>query len=358
MILRVLLTILCGAVFLSFGSGFKGAQAKSESGLYVPPEPIKRHSPHYPRIMRQLGTMGGAIVEFIVTKEGKVVEPQSVSETHMALAREAVEAVAKWRFKPGTRNGKPVDARMAVPIYFILNDAGEEDWAGKIRAVITGFPPISPTKVPEGFRYDEAPTPIESRAPVWPWIDGVPTREGKAELFFAINAQGRVTQVKIVSATNEAFGQAAQAALECWKYKPAELDGKPVPALGRKEMQFKLYLPEESADLRLLQAIKKGKVHFAKVSELDVPLRPITSEVPQYPMSLIDERPAGTTVIECIIDRSGRVCLPRIISSSKDAFGWAAATAVMHFRFAPPKMEGKPVDVKVRIPFKFQGRKE
>ncbi len=74
-------------------------------------------------------------------------------------------------------------------------------------------------------------------------------------------------------------------------------------------------------------------------------------DAPLYPMSLIEGRPAGSAVIECIIDRRGRVCLPRIISASEQAFGWSAATAMV--RFVPPKAKGKPVDVKVRIPFNF-----
>ena len=92
-------------------------------------------------------------------------------------------------------------------------------------------------------------------------------------------------------------------------------------------------------------------------NELDAALKPIKQKAPQYPMTLFQEGPAGSAVIECIVDRYGRVCLPRIIEASEEEFGWAAATAAVGWRFAPPTVKGEPVDVKMRIPFEFKGRK-
>ncbi len=355
-IVRWFLLVLGGVLMSGSDSELMGAESVDEAVQETPPVVVKQVRPHYPDEFRRNGTMGGAIVEFVITKEGDVLEPKSVSETHADFGKEAVKSVAKWKFKPATKYGRPINTYRGVPIYFTLEAVGDEDWPAKIQAVITGFPPQSPSGVPEEFRYDKAPDPLSVQAPVWPWENGIPVREGTADLFFAINAQGIVTQVKVISATNVAFGEAARAALECWKFKPAERDGKPVPALGRKEVQFKLYLPKDASELRLMKEIKKGRAHFAKVSELDKPLRRAYAQKPRYPMSLIEDQPPGTALIECIIDEDGRVCLPRIIEASEEEFGWAAATALLRFRFVPPRVKGEPVDVRVRIPFEFKGR--
>ena len=45
--------------------------------------------------------------------------------------------------------------------------------------------------------------------------------------------------------------------------------------------------------------------------------------------------------------------LPRIVTATQPEFGWAAATAITQWVFKAPYRGGEPVDVKVRIPFRF-----
>lgn len=355
---RLLLAVLSGVLLLDIGSSHLSAQIEKIDREPTMPEPIKRAEPRYPYDLRRAGMMGGAVVEFIVTAQGTVEEPYSVAETDPAFGEAATKAVAKWKFKPGTKHGKPINSRMFVPIYFTLKNSGNEDWNAKIQAVLTGFQRKSSPEVPSEFQYDKAPEPRRIQAPVWPWVDGVPVRNGKADIFFAINAKGHVEQASVVSATSEVFGKAAQAAVESWRFDPAELEGKPVPALGRRDVQFQLYLPKNASVLRLLRDIKEGTTHYATASELDAALYPYMRYAPEYPKSLFEEKPAGTAVIECIVDGRGRVCLPRIVEASQEEFGWAAATAVAGWLFTPPTVKGLPVDVIVRIPFEFQGREQ
>jgi TonB family protein len=331
------------------------AQMANVDELDTRPRPQKQAWPEYPQAMRKAGKTGGAVVEFTVTKEGEVREPRSVAETDAVFGEAAVKAVAQWKFSPGMKDGHAVYTRMVVPVYFTPKTAHRKEVFGQIQAVITGFPPKSPPKVPADFQYDTAPVPQRYQPPVWPWIDGVPVRAGRADVFYGIDAAGHVAQARIVEATSDAFGQAAQAAVECWQFKPAERDGQPVPALGRREVQFNLYLSPDGPELRHLQAIETGTASYAKADELDARPKILVRESARYPMALIPDGPDGSAVIECIIDRTGRVCLPRIVEASREEFGWAAATAASRWRFAPPTVSGQPVDVKVRIPFEFKG---
>jgi outer membrane biosynthesis protein TonB len=50
------------------------------------------------------------------------------------------------------------------------------------------------------------------------------------------------------------------------------------------------------------------------------------------------------------------VRLPRIISATDPAFGFAAAQAVFGWQFKPPTKGGQPVVTKVRIPFGFEDK--
>jgi len=63
------------------------------------------------------------MVGFICDAEGNVRDPYAVSSDHREFDTPAVQAVAKWKFKPGRRGGKNVNTRMSVPIVFTINNS-------------------------------------------------------------------------------------------------------------------------------------------------------------------------------------------------------------------------------------------
>ena len=78
--------------------------------------------PAYPPEARRNGQSGEVLVEFTVNESGFVVAPRAVRSTDRMFEESALRAVAKWRFEPGLRGGRPVAFRMAVPIVFSLSD--------------------------------------------------------------------------------------------------------------------------------------------------------------------------------------------------------------------------------------------
>ena len=82
------------------------------------PRATVRPVPSYPDAMRKSGTSGSVTVEFVVDTTGRVVTAEAVRWTHREFVDPAVLAVLRWRFEPGTMNGRKVSFRMAVPIEF------------------------------------------------------------------------------------------------------------------------------------------------------------------------------------------------------------------------------------------------
>lgn len=76
--------------------------------------------PVYPSEMRRAGVNGQVVVRFIVDAQGNVRDAQAVRSTHRDFESAAVEAVLKWKFRPGKKGGVPVNTRMQVPIGFSL----------------------------------------------------------------------------------------------------------------------------------------------------------------------------------------------------------------------------------------------
>jgi TonB family protein len=77
--------------------------------------------PQYPFNLRRAGISGDALVRFIVTADGRVVDVTAIRATHPSFGAAAAEAVSKWRYQPALKDGQPVACRLQVPIFFNLN---------------------------------------------------------------------------------------------------------------------------------------------------------------------------------------------------------------------------------------------
>ena len=53
--------------------------------------------------------------------DGRVANPVAQAATHPAFEQPALQAVRRWRFEPGKRNGQPVSFKMRVPITFMAS---------------------------------------------------------------------------------------------------------------------------------------------------------------------------------------------------------------------------------------------
>lgn len=75
----------------------------------------------YPSIAQDNGIQGRVIVQFVVNKDGSIVEPQVIRSVDPSLDKEAIRVVSampKWT--PGRQRGKPVRVRFTLPVTFRL----------------------------------------------------------------------------------------------------------------------------------------------------------------------------------------------------------------------------------------------
>jgi TonB family protein len=88
-------------------------------------------------------------------------------------------------------------------------------------------------------------------------------------------------------------------------------------------------------------------------AEPDVPLR-ITGDVkapivirrvaPLYPKLAINARMNGMVIVECIIDKTGRVREAHVLRTTSTMFDQSALDAVQQWQFAPGSLHGQAVD--------------
>ena len=82
---------------------------------------LKNPPPGYPRISRRNGEQGTVIVRVFISTQGTPEKAEvRTSSGFTRLDQAALEAVQRWRFVPGRRNGTPEAMWFNIPVRFIL----------------------------------------------------------------------------------------------------------------------------------------------------------------------------------------------------------------------------------------------
>lgn len=98
-----------------------------EPGIYsaVPlggtqPEEVDRVVPDYPPIARRFGVQGAVVVRGVVRRDGTIDDVEVIKDLPYGLGDAARRAVSRWKFKPATYKGEPIDVYYTVTVNFRL----------------------------------------------------------------------------------------------------------------------------------------------------------------------------------------------------------------------------------------------
>lgn len=84
------------------------------------PVPTKQISPNYPPRLKGLGISGQVNLLIVVESNGSVRNIKVEKSSHPDFDRPAIDALSRWKFKPGMKGGKAVNTRVRVPMVFSL----------------------------------------------------------------------------------------------------------------------------------------------------------------------------------------------------------------------------------------------
>ncbi len=301
----------------------------------------------YPAVLSERKLAGIVNFSCRIDTAGRVKAPRILGFSHADFVLPALAALAKWEFTPAKQGDIAVETELVGEVSFdaIAGNRAEVLAANGITA-------------PDGSAPSAWPQPVVVADAVWPHDLLMQGGGGEAVVEFSVGITGAVTDLKVRSATQPAFGQAALGALERWLFRPALSDGQAVVVPLVKRVEF-VAVPQtapaeaiKDPEADLVRAMRAGSIGAPK--GLDEKLTPIFRVPPVYPAALkAAGGPKGEAMIEFVIARDGRARLPRIVSASHEEFGWAAATAVAQWVFKAPLRGGEAVDVKVSIPMSF-----
>ena len=92
----------------------------SEKGGVVPPLVLYKVDPEFSEEARKAKYQGTVVLTIEVGPDGRAHAIRVASGLGLGLDEKAIEAVLQWKFRPATRNGRPVTASATIEVNFRL----------------------------------------------------------------------------------------------------------------------------------------------------------------------------------------------------------------------------------------------
>jgi protein TonB len=211
--------------------------------LVQSPEPVVFIAPFYPLSKRMEGIEGQVVLQFVIDRTGRVVNPTVSASTVPEFNEYALEAVRDWRFLPALVEGKPVDLEVAYPVTFASEKGSLGAAPGSVFSVLDLIFDTYYVKGPDGYTPAEFEvTPIHRQVPQRPVDDDGELISGRVTVSFTVSTEGQVENAKVVESTATELEMPALTAIKYWQFIPRIREGKPVRGQVRQVLSFN---PEE-----------------------------------------------------------------------------------------------------------------
>jgi protein TonB len=114
------------AMFALLAAMALAAQSSPDETIYKigdksikPPKPISAPEPEFPSGARDVNVGSHTVgVEGYVGKDGRYHDPKIVHSAGKDLDRAALDGLKKWKFKPCTKHGQPVNCTVYIEVDF------------------------------------------------------------------------------------------------------------------------------------------------------------------------------------------------------------------------------------------------
>jgi periplasmic protein TonB len=100
--------------------GNMGGGAYRIGGGVSPPSVILKVEPEYSEEARKAKFQGTVVLFVVVDEKGNPRDLKVMRPLGLGLDQKAIEAVEKWKFKPGMKDGKPVAVQATIEVNFRL----------------------------------------------------------------------------------------------------------------------------------------------------------------------------------------------------------------------------------------------
>ena len=179
-----------------------------------PPRIVFKVESEYSEEARRVHLEGDVRLKIIIGADGKPRDLRVVRSLGLGLDENAMAAVGKWKFQPGTKNGQVVAGPAQIEVNFRLLNKGS---IGATRWHLAR----AEFHLPEGVS-----RPICEKV-VPPGVLG-DSDNASATLAFDIDEKGTPVNLRIEKSSDQGWARDVTDALSKWRFAPASQDGRPI----------------------------------------------------------------------------------------------------------------------------------
>jgi protein TonB len=117
---RSILTVAALAVVLAGGSLAAQDQVYKVGEGIKAPQLVTEVKPIYTRAAKDRGVQGNVELDAVILKDGTVGDVTVAKSLDDELDQQAIKATKQWTFKPGTKDGDPVNVKVKIELTFTL----------------------------------------------------------------------------------------------------------------------------------------------------------------------------------------------------------------------------------------------
>jgi TonB family protein len=198
---------------------------KPGNGVLMP-RVISEVKPMYTAEAMRARVQGRVMLEAVVGTDGTVASVVVKQPLHPQLDEQAVSALKKWRFAPGTKDGVAVPVQVEVELSFTLHQRGPA--LGSPEVFFVGGAGMT------------APKPLSQIQPEYTADAREKGVQGSVLIDAVILADGTVGDTKVTRSLDPGLDAQALFALNSWRFQPGRKDGAPVPVQVTLEIVFAL----------------------------------------------------------------------------------------------------------------------
>lgn len=208
------------------------------AGEITPPKIIQTEQVRFPPTLEYTALTDGDVeLALRIDSAGNLTDALAIGFTHEAFAKEALDAVHRWRYEPARRDGEPIDIRVNLRIRFSTQ-----------MRVVTMLPIDMPGSLMRNAGFVDGITlvcsvrdldsPIKVLHPATPVHPGRTANlpHGRTVVDFYVDEHGRARLPVITESTHPAFSFAVVKALEDWRFAAPTRKGR--PAIVRMQQEF------------------------------------------------------------------------------------------------------------------------
>lgn len=302
----------------------------------------------YPANLLESGVGGTVQLAFVVRPDGVPADVRVVSTPDSAFDAPSVQAVSLLRFTPAQVQGRPVAVHVEQPI----------TWRAE-PATVGATAPELPDSI-QVFAVEEAdvrPLP-QNLTDFTAALRELYPREMKAAgtgaevlVRFAVDVAGQPQYAHVLRSTDARFDAISLDAVRRLRFEPARRAG------GRVWVWMEV--PLEWGHPRSASAAAGDSVAGYELSAVEELPRPLNLQAfrealwREYPAALVSASATGTVQVRFLVDTDGTTSHHAVTHSTHRAFDEATIRAIRILRFAPGRVDGRPVRVWVVQPIQW-----